>query len=300
MFLKKLRLQNFRGYEDYTLNLTKPDGKPYHFVCFYGPNGCGKTTVLDAIALLFMSIAGRSSEFVSNALQKYIRGNTTGNYLFNKSGQMRIEAVLEDGNKDYTIVLTQSGFVQNDILDAKLWGDHTLKYLNRLVHIIRSDSDLSFHKFQLLASCAQDFETIIADVMRYPVKCSNSNSAFEDYCTDIVITKKNTLVHFKQMSMGERKICKAFSDLINLMHNFSHPVGNEPDMTGWPRIILIDEAETHVYYDRHVNFISSLKRVFKDQQIIATTHSGILIKRFLNNEHDADTELMIDLETVTS
>ena len=43
--IKSIEFQNFKAFGDYTLNFMDGDVvKP--FSCFYGPNGCGKTTIL--------------------------------------------------------------------------------------------------------------------------------------------------------------------------------------------------------------------------------------------------------------
>ena len=73
--------------------------------------------------------------------------------------------------------------------------------------------------------------------------------------------------------------------------------GDEP-MPGWPPILALDNCVMHVYYDRHVQMIECLKDVFQKQQIFATTHSGVLIQRFLNSENDSESELMINLEEI--
>lgn len=51
MKLKKLRLENFKGFSDYELDLSGPDGQPRDVTVLVGENGCGKSTLLQAIAL---------------------------------------------------------------------------------------------------------------------------------------------------------------------------------------------------------------------------------------------------------
>ena len=69
-------------------------------------------------------------------------------------------------------------------------------------------------------------------------------------------------------------------------------------MPGWPKILLMDNLVMHVYYDRHATMVDCLKRVFSEQQIFSTTHSGTLISRQLAKENDWENELWIDLEKV--
>jgi len=48
MKIKRIELTNFRGIESLTLDFTGPDGEPLDMVVLAGPNGCGKTSVLEA------------------------------------------------------------------------------------------------------------------------------------------------------------------------------------------------------------------------------------------------------------
>jgi len=100
------------------------------------------------------------------------------------------------------------------------------------------------------------------------------------------------------MSAGERKIAKSFSDLLNLMYTLANPGSGEESLVHWPRLLLIDNVEMHAYFDRHVKLINTLKKVFHQQQIFATTHSGILVPRYIAGENDQETELYIDLDEI--
>jgi predicted ATP-binding protein involved in virulence len=319
LFLKNLRLCNYCNYIDHTFDFTKPDGTPYGFICLYGPNGVGKSSILEAISLLTSDQAGRPLSLVQNSLRKYVRSEDYDpsyqklagmqyNNSFITGSTKEITDMLIEGTyildgKEYIVSLTQDGWIRNDFDNKDLWGEDNLHYRRRLAHFITSDSDLSMHTFQIHNSHAKEFEEIISTIMRYPTECirpsaMSDNPSNKDFCTDFVIIKKKHRIHFKRMSAGERKICKSFSDLLNLIHSLEHPTKGEPKMTGWPRLLLLDNIEMHVYYDRHTTMVDCLKRVFSQQQIIGTTHSGTLIQRALAGENDKDNELWIDLEQI--
>ena len=42
LFLKSLKLVNYCSYVNHTFDFTKPNGEPYRYICFFGPNGVGK------------------------------------------------------------------------------------------------------------------------------------------------------------------------------------------------------------------------------------------------------------------
>ena len=335
LYLKTLRLQNYCGYENHTFDFTKPNGEPYPFVCFYGPNGIGKSSVLEAIAMLTANWSGRNEQHIEESLRKYVRnpdynpayasmegytyrdGYITGKTK-SKLPDMLIEGTYVMDDKEYVVALAQNKYVRNDFApvlndpEAELsetlahtntgpWGQRHLQYRQRVSHFVSSDSDLSLSKFQLHYGEMEHFEKIISEIMRYPADCIVDNGVTpqeKGYCTDFCITKGDHRIHFKRMSAGEKKICKSFSEIFNLMFDLSNPEPGEPNMDSWPRIVLLDNAVMHVYYDRHVTMINCLKRIFNRQQIISTTHSGILIQRQKENKNDQNNELWIDLEII--
>lgn len=326
LYLKELTLKNYCSYDDHTFNFMRKDGTAYPYVCFFGPNGSGKSTLLEAISLLTIPTTGRHPHMVRESLQKYVRNidyDPTFQRIIDHEQQkiktkMLIRGIFVMDGEEYIVELTNNGMKRNDLAPVSEissdvqeimitarqgpWGDDHIKYRNRICHFIRADSDLGMHRFQLIESQKGKFEEIIAEIMRWPVECSPPRSmSTEDktYCLDYTITKKDHKIHFKRMSAGEKKISKSFSELLNLMYSLSHPVPGEPKLEGWPRIVLIDNVVMHVYYDRHVRMIDCLKQVFSQQQIFATTHSGVLIQRYLDGKYNSENELMINLEPLT-
>ncbi len=326
LYLKQLNLKNYCSYENHTFDFTKPSGEPYKYVCFFGPNGIGKSTLLEAISMLTANWSGRGDSFVCQSLQKYVRNQDYDpawqkvidlNKDLPKSKEMVIEGVYVMDGQEYVVQLTQDGYVRNDfapippadieeedkqaIIQSGPWGRNHLKYRQRIAHFLKTDSDLSMHKFQLHHSQKDKFEQIISTIMRYPTRVSEPSGFTSDersYCVDVTIEKKSHKIHFKRMSAGERKICKSFSDILNTMRALEYPSIGEESMPGWPPILLVDNIVMHVYYDRHVQMIDCLKDVFNRQQIFATTHSGVLIQRYFNHENDQSSELMINLEGI--
>ena len=320
LFLTKLHLENFCNHAHHTFDFRRPDGNPYRYICFFGPNGIGKTTLLEAISLLTMNQMGRDPNHVKRSLRKYVRNEDYDPAYERISGhvyrndfavethdnlaEMIIEGTYEMNGESYIVRLTQNGFDRNDLAPEGNgpgpWGDDHLLYRQRVAHMITADSDLSMSKFQLHKDQIKRFEEATSTVMRYPTKCLPPSGIVpidRDYCTDFVIHKGNYKMHYKRMSAGEKKISKLFSQLLNLVYDLEHPDPGEPEMKGWPRLLLIDNIEMHVYYDRHLAMVNSMKSSFSDQQIFATTHSGVLIPRFLDGEVDP-TELMINLEEI--
>ena len=95
--------------------------------------------------------------------------------------------------------------------------------------------------------------------------------------TDFVITKYgNTLVHYKSFSDGEKKIATLLS---GMFRKSRHGIN----------ILLVDNLEMHIYFKRHMTLLSKIEEVFPDTQIIATTHSPVIV-------NEMDKKYLCDLE----
>lgn len=321
LFLTKLHLENFCGYTHHTFDFTKPDGSPYQFICFFGPNGDGKTNLLGAINLLTANQTGRSSDNVRHSLLKLVKNkNYTPSYERisghkykddfavedkNNLPHMVIEGTYKSNGDAYVVRISQDGFERNDFVSSNgkssPWGDDSLRYRQRIAHSVTSDSDLSMSKFQLHKELAPIFEEIASKIMRFPTQCVPPSGIVPmdfDYCTDFTVLKRGDLIHYKSMSAGEQKIAKSFSQLLNLVYDLEHPEPGDPLLEGWPRLLLIDNIEMHVYYDRHIAMVECMKKCFSQHQIFATTHSGVLIPRYLEGKNDGKNELYFNLEEI--
>lgn len=113
--LTRIEIQNFRKFRDpFVLDLVSPSGEPLNYVVLAGPNGSGKTTVLEAI-LLATGKEGqvwpeRPSVKELNQSRQLLEPNTRlslsvrdrqndYSYRFNRtSSDHRVERLLSDGS----------------------------------------------------------------------------------------------------------------------------------------------------------------------------------------------------------
>jgi putative ATP-dependent endonuclease of OLD family len=70
MRLEKLRIQNFRSYEDETIEFDR-------YTCLVGPNGCGKSTVLMALNVFFRNSASVTTNIVKLSHEDFHHNNTS-------------------------------------------------------------------------------------------------------------------------------------------------------------------------------------------------------------------------------
>lgn len=69
MKIKRIRIQNFRSFEDETVHLNR-------YSCFVGPNGAGKSSVLAALNVFFREQSGAPTDITKLTDEDYFRKNT--------------------------------------------------------------------------------------------------------------------------------------------------------------------------------------------------------------------------------
>ena len=80
--LTALNIRDFRGIKGAALDFRGPDGRPNHLVVLAGPNGCGKTAVLEAALIL---IGGR--ELAVGPLGSMPRGKGPRNTVITRNSE---------------------------------------------------------------------------------------------------------------------------------------------------------------------------------------------------------------------
>src|ERR1035437_1758355 len=120
MIIKKIRVVNFCGYEDSTFEFTQP------MSLFYGPNGCGKTTVLEAVRIVSnpQVFTGRRLG-AETYLRPLIRDEDYIPYadaiLEKEKEHLLVEASFLDlDGKEYIVKLDETGFIRNDLEDRQI------------------------------------------------------------------------------------------------------------------------------------------------------------------------------------
>ena len=112
MAVKSLRLKNFKCYDNYEINFCDEEGGVYLLFGMFGPNGCGKTTILDAINLVTASFASYDEDRIDVALRRYIRNFKTLSPTEQLAADFMVEADIVSDIGEYTVAVCKSGYVQ--------------------------------------------------------------------------------------------------------------------------------------------------------------------------------------------
>lgn len=305
--IKELYLENFCGYRKMNFKFYDKNGKINPMSIFFGPNGVGKSSVLQAIFIVcnpYFFMDKKDNLY----LRKFIYHS---NYEVDYQGfkepehEMKIEAVFETPEGDKRVVVENKGIVLCEI-PRKVHGH---------AYFLNADHPMNMRKFQVSAKHIENFLNISEIVYGYDCRVGrkidindtlseeveflsnlteNKNIKPDDeefVYTDFIIHKvhrnegEKVKVHFKSMSDGERKIATLLSSLF------------DPNYIEDTDIILVDNIEMHVYYKRHAAMLDKLMEYFPSKQFIFTTHSGTMIdhvEKKYSNEYLYDLEEMKD------
>jgi AAA15 family ATPase/GTPase len=275
--LKKLHLVNFCGYRDFEIDFTNGADSIRQWTILVGQNGIGKSNFLHAIRL------------ISNPWQYQSRQDSTmffrkltyhPNYLPNYDGfidhqnDMLLEAeFIIDGETKRVVVRNTgeaetTGVVVNELPEG----------VKNIAYYVDADNPINYQKFQIVDRHREPFLDFAREV--YGFECTLPNDPLKvveeydpqvgehvDFVTDFILTKfNNTQVHFKRFSAGEKKIATMLNTLFNFVYGSLEN-----------HILLVDNIEQHIYWKRHMKLLEKLSEHFSDRQIIATTHSPVII-----------------------
>ena len=292
--LKKIKLVNYCGFKDFELDFT--DGQDVKkWAMFYGPNGSFKSTLLRAIDLLASPIRF----FEKNNVMTFRRLKHHRDYaygveaMYTDANGLKMEAVFFDGEKDKTVIFEDNikGIIYAGRKANEEKGEISGVRLNELepceegIVFIDADNRNMMHKFQIIKELQDPFCDFAAAVYGFNCYCPAESLVNDpsgiNYLMDFVIEKPGGMkVHYKRFSDGEKKIATLVSSLFKRVHKDS------PDKEG-RGIIALDNIAMHIYFKRHMELIRKIEEYFPEQQIIATTHSPVIInemdKKYLIN-----------------
>lgn len=273
--VKSIRIRNFKCYEDYSINMSSDSGDGVFLVYgLFGPNGSGKTTVLDALSLVFSSFSSYTEQRIEIALRKYIRNfkflspseQTNANFL--------IEADIASDIGDYKVCIDKHGYLEGNEHPEEIKKEILTK-------CFRTRYDEELNTFQLRLDRWEIFKDLFETVTGYKVdkkECPmspftimdessvSSLANLNEYVLALEIRKPNEIITDRECSKGEKKIIKNFTTLLN--------------KDKIPSVILIDDVEMHVEINRHLSLINCIEKCFPESQVIFTTHSPLIIHGF--------------------
>lgn len=329
--LKKLHLKNYCGYKDTTFSFESLNGI-IPFSVFYGPNGCGKSTCLQAVSLLCSpkNLAGRNLDLLFKSIIHNKDYNPDSSGLCVPEEKMMIHGTFDEDGIEKNIIISASYWIEskdftktehkeyiennktitrhncfkkiNEQLSNYTYyhfkggvekNDFSLEE-NKICYFMDADHPINMKKFQIRKNDADLFKEIGESVYGYP--CS---------LTALVVSGsgKNEEHFYTDLILGkgnnQTKVhFKRFSDgekkIATMLRSLCD--SNEINKSD---IILIDNIEMHIYFKRHPKLVDKILEKFPNKQFLVTTHSSTLIDHIKNknkNENMKENTGLFDIE----
>lgn len=292
--LSQLKLENFRGFEHLQISF-EPD-----VTVLVGANGSGKSSVLDAVRLALRSVTN-----VELGEPRDIRSGSDQAFLSVLHGSTPIEVVLLRHDGDASVVLErakrplrdwESGALiffttRRSVADAtpgattgQQWGrSQSLRSwwnahegLDQFFIWFREMEDLENEHFRENGHPLPELEAVRAAVGRVLDGVTNVRvrRRFPPFSNGpvLTVTKEDQELPFDTLSEGERVMVLLVADIARRLILYDTDAGLET-----PGLLLIDEIEQHLHPGWQRRVLGKLREVFRNLQIITTTHSPIVL-----------------------
>lgn len=289
MKIKNLGIDNFRGIKHLKIDLSDANGKPLDVVVIAGPNGCGKTSILEAVAILM----GHADLLPS-------RDERDLNEVYFGASSCTLKAVVED-NDEWNLSKTlypgknppkskKAGQIEYfpSWRAPKLVGSVSVSVNGvRLKDDKRVENNLSSLKQALVnLTASQAFETSaaapeVSGELRQILE--KLNSVWSHFFPD---RKEHFIPDAVQHAIGSRfdlflkgrgsspipvdSLSSGEIEIISLIGR----IARKDSENG---IILIDEPELHLHPAWHRVILKALMEVVSGAQVIVATHSPQII-----------------------
>jgi len=290
MNINKIRITGVAGIDDIQLSFNKG----MNIIC--GPNGVGKTTILESIAHTFVRNYGSNvikrnancergiikseidtgSNIVNQTIEfsTYIPNKNTSLSITNSTleikqlisikasrsfGYNELQSISKDVSKDSH---TSIGEIINGIryVDIKNW------FVNRYLY--------SKHEGALSKEQIENFELAKTCLSILNPNISFSRVSASD--NEILINTPNGEIFYEYLSSGFKSVFAVIFGIIKeIEYRFQENKVLAKDFNG---IILIDELELHLHPEWQERIIGILTEVFPQAQFFVSTHSPHIIQ----------------------
>jgi energy-coupling factor transporter ATP-binding protein EcfA2 len=288
--IRSINIENFRGIDSLALNFEMPNGDVSDIVVVAGPNGCGKTTVLEACLL-----ALNKTELVSGSVGP--RAVRVGSLDYSITAEITAKSPTErqpfgtayvtstgynrrSSGGEYQVVYIPSwrypklvgpqslsaqgsrpptdkvGLNGNLLPVLKRWLIDSKAHA-RMRDLTREEEEQTEYG-QLIAALDRSWAAFYPPGHRFGVEPASAdpNAGFDLYLTD----PDGRRLQVDALSSGQLEIVMLVGTLFRRRHDI--------------HVLVIDEPELHLDPQWHVPLLNVIRRMLPNTQVIVGTHSG--------------------------
>jgi len=290
MKIKKVRLENFRGFEGVHEFELHSD----YINVIIGANGAGKTSIIDAISYPLCQILPMQRIMYETSF--LVPDNKIKDITYDKkSFKINIEVINQENTFNITSFFERPYKFEENLnlrynIILKKYDDKReinfdvfFKWYKEQVNIQNNEkiktNNLSFEfpSVQIITKATNTFIRNLSDNDFSEITLDKGR-----YIEELVlfINKINgKKIEFSQLSAGQKTILAIVLELALDSFKFNSDIEN-PLLT--PGIVLIDEIELHLHPKWQTSILQALNKTFPNIQFIVTTHSPLVINHLKN------------------
>ncbi|NER07555.1 MAG: AAA family ATPase [Okeania sp. SIO3C4] len=296
MRIGKLHFKNFRGFEDFELDLSEN-----RLAVFVGENGSGKSTVLEGIRLLLTSLFYRlpvifegddfgTVEFepelsltLNDLDKKHFQVNSTGDEseILNKvkyEESFPIFRFFSSNHDSYTLgdnsnsgAKNKLTFLQHSIAfnpssskEFFAW----FSYHETIENEIRLNEDNSY-RCPYLEPVRVAIKTFFKEEIIQSFRFSRISN------TEFIIKQNNKEFRLEKLSSGTAYLFSLICNISSLLSVSNQKLENPLEGEG---IVMIDEIDSHLHPKWQEEIVPALLKTFPNIQFLITTHSPHVVR----------------------
>lgn len=321
IFISKIIIHKVRHLEQIEIPLS--DEKMKHLI-ITGRNGSGKTSLLDAIAGLLLSLTENNERLFDEDANIYLKRKDLDNLSQSEKikNLEKLSSVFDTKfhgiwlNMNCEIPLVYERFQQGDFVVAYYKADRTFsaevpKHVEKLEfkehYSVNDTPRTEFIKYLLDMKMTEalarangkpekadrinlwftEFEKMLAQILDNP----SLRLVFDvDTFKFSIVMDDREPFDFNTMSGGYSAILDIVADLIMRMDRSGDRVFD----FSMPGIVLIDEIETHLHLELQRNIMTFLTTTFPNIQFIVSTHSPFILNSLENvTIYDLENKLLV-------